>query len=221
MFLFMPVLPKWGVFSCIPQYAIAWDIEVSLAPWMLKFRGMLWSSWSGTCLFAPSTASLMLSVWPGVPVFPATHWKVVIADLCFRRKVAFLNMSAFHILIQPWSSQSHKCLISPSITYMESVLISSGQKWCTSAIAMINATTFPLWLDCSDPRTLNTLFLWSWGPNQIPLPHWASSLPLWVHVLLVCTIMFSCLLFWWSYLSLCAGSLKMLCGSAKDPNAFG
>ena len=28
MFLLMPVLLKWGAFSCIPQYAIAWDIEV-------------------------------------------------------------------------------------------------------------------------------------------------------------------------------------------------
>ena len=140
----MPVFPKWGAFSHIPQYAITWDIEVSLAPWMSKFVGMLRSSWSSMCLFAPSTASLMLSVWPGVPAFPVAHWKVVIANLHFRRKVAFLNMSALHIPIQPWSSQSCKCLVSPSITYMESVLISSGQKWCTSAIAMITATIFPL-----------------------------------------------------------------------------
>ena len=70
-------------------------------------------------------------------------------------------------------------------------------------------------MDCSDPGTLNTLFLWSWGPNQIPLPHWASGLPLWVHIPLVYTIMFLCLLFWWSYLSLCARSLEMLYGLAK------
>src|SRR6266404_1756556 len=77
-------------------YTSACVMEASLAPCRSNFTGTdrLMGSGSGSC--APSLASLSLSSFPVSPSCPLTHWKVVVAVLCFSVAAAALNRSEEH-----------------------------------------------------------------------------------------------------------------------------
>ena len=122
-----------------------------------------------------------------------THVKVVRADHLLSRKAAFWNRLAFFIPIQPQSSQFYRCFVSPSIVYLESIMISSGQKCCTPLITTIIAATLSTWFDCIFSGTLSAWFLGSSRPNHMPAPHLALAFPLWEHALSVYTFISSCL----------------------------
>lgn len=90
-----------------------------------------------------------------------------------RRKAALLKKVVFFIPIQPLFSQSFRCVVSPLITYFESVLITSGLKVGTLEAAWMTAATSPTWFDCSCTGTLRAvLYCLSWS-SHIPLLHLA------------------------------------------------
>jgi hypothetical protein len=127
MFSDVVALRYFGFLSCIPLYAIACMSTDNFAPCRLYSAGMLRSMASGNSFSAPSFARQSLSSFPWFPSWPFTHWKVVVADILFRRYAAFLKKSAFLILIQPQSSHSLRNIVRPSIVYFESDIILIGQ----------------------------------------------------------------------------------------------
>src|SRR5258708_27003548 len=92
----------------------------SLAPCTLNSVGILRSSSTFLSLSAPSFANLLLSSFPGVPLWPLTHVKVVLADLLLSRCAAFLNRLVFFFSVQPWSSHFARCLVRLSMMYLKS-----------------------------------------------------------------------------------------------------
>ena len=114
------------LFSRIPLYAVACVREESFAPGTSKSIGIARSRGSGIRLFAPCFARALLPSFPQIPLWPLTHFMVVLADLYLIRWAAFLNRLAFFIPIQPSFSQDSRWVVSPSMTYLESVSILIG-----------------------------------------------------------------------------------------------
>jgi hypothetical protein len=95
-------------FSRMPLYTVFWSIVCSFTPCRLNSGGICRSSTSYSSFSAPSSASLLLSSFPNVPLWALTQLKA-----------AFLNRAAFSIPIRPMSSQVRKFVVSPFITYFE------------------------------------------------------------------------------------------------------
>ena len=70
-----------------------------------------------------------------------------------------MNRDAFLTFIQPAFSQVVRFVVSPFITYVESVIITSGMKWGVVCIAAIMAISSPIWLECLGPRCLYSFVL--------------------------------------------------------------
>lgn len=134
--------------------------------------------WSGSGFCAPSLARASLCSFPLSPLWPLTHLKWVVVVRCFSKCAAFLKKFAFFILIQPASSHQLRCVVSPSMTYFESVTIMCGTKWGTVWMAAIVATSSPIWLECWVPGVHRALFPWLLSSNHIPPPLWVFCLPL-------------------------------------------
>jgi hypothetical protein len=127
---------------------------------------------------APSLASRLLSSFPRTPSCPLTHWKSVVAMRLRSRNAALLKRGAFLMPIQPLFSQEGRCVVRPSMAYLESDIIVKGQNFGTDAAATMIAAISPTWFDCQGPGTRIEAFR-SWlGPIQTPLPHRAFSCPL-------------------------------------------
>ena len=152
--------------------------DVNFAPWTLKLFGTLRSRSSGSGLVAPSFASLSLNSFPSTPSWSFTHLKVVMAMRRRRRCAAFWKNGAFFTPIHPWSSQDCRWVVSPSMAYLESDIISIGWDIGTDATAIMMATISPTWFDCAGPGTLNDLLRGLPCPAQTPLPQVALLFPL-------------------------------------------
>ena len=225
-FRFSIVVHLVGVFldSFIPLYTIAWVSATSFAPWMSNLMGMLRLMWSSLFFCAPSFTSLSLPSFPLSLLQPLTHLKVVGAVWVLRRCAAFWKSRAFFMPIQPQFSQVPRCVVKPFMMYFESVDILSGQKGGVAFIAVITATSSPIWLDWGSPRTLIVWFLLSSKLYQIPLLHCASFFPLLKHALSVQTFSRGCLS-WvlgscWCLAGLfdiLVGSVNILKHSARSP----
>src|SRR5712672_2324075 len=98
-------------------------------------------------LFAPSLASWSLYSFPRVPLWPLTHWKLVVAERFQSRKAALLKRLAFLMPIHPWSSHVCRCVVRPSIAYFESDIIVSGQNPGVESVAAMMVASSPTWLD--------------------------------------------------------------------------
>src|SRR5260221_6146867 len=174
--------------SSIPLYALACVSVASLAPCRSNSTGMSRSRISTWSLFAPCLAKRSLSSFPMVPLCPLTHCRAVLAALFLIKCMAFLKRGAFFIAIHPSFSHVSRCVVSPSITYFESVMIFRGWRGSATFSAAITAAISPTWLDCASPGTRIAWFLWSPGPNHIPLPHLASFFPFFRHAPSVYTV---------------------------------
>jgi hypothetical protein len=75
---------------------------------------------------APLLASLSLSLFPLLPLCPLTHWRYVGVDHLLSRYAALWNHFLLLMPIQPMSSHFWRWMVSPSIAYLESVLIIRG-----------------------------------------------------------------------------------------------
>ena len=133
--------------SRIPWYAVACVIEANFAPWRSNSLGISRCRMSAFGLFVPSLARRSLSSFPWVPLWPLTHWKSVVTMRLRRRKAAHLNRSAFLTPIQPLSSQVCKCVVRPSMAYLESDIIVRGQNFGKESMATMMAASSPTWLD--------------------------------------------------------------------------
>jgi len=109
--------------SRMPLYAVACVRVNSFAPCILNSLGISRFSGSRFCLFAPCLASVLLFSLPQILLYPLTHCRVILADLCLIRCAAFLKNSAFFMSIHPSFSQFSRWVVSPSITYLESMYI--------------------------------------------------------------------------------------------------
>ncbi len=105
----------------------------------------------------------------------------MVTDLLFSRYAACLKNSTFSTPIQPLSSHLLKCCVRPSITYLKSDIMVSGQKFGKELIASITAMISPTWLDCLIPGTLMAAFLPWFDLIQMLLPHLAFAFPLFQH----------------------------------------
>ena len=202
-------------FSLIPWYAVACDSEANFAPCRSNSLGISRDRESVFGLFAPSLVRRSLSSFPRVPLWPLTHWKSVVAVRLRSRKAALLNRSAFLMPIQPLSSHVCRCVVRPSIAYLESDIIVRGQKLGKESMAAIMAASSPTWLDWWGPGIRIAAFLVWLGPIQMPLPHWASNFPLLLHVPSVYTVVP-----WWRWFTLMmwlrrAGKVEILLGSVN------
>lgn len=151
---------------------------------MGMFRDMV----SGVSFCAPSFASVLLSSFPRKPAWPLIHLKIVGAILVFSRYAALLKRSVLLMPIHPLFSQLGRCSVRPSITYLESVTILSLRKFgVTSAVAM-TAMSSPTWFDWCGPGTFIALFSLCSLPNHIPLLHFASTFPFFIHAPSVNTV---------------------------------
>ena len=112
--------------SFIPLYARAWVSVFSFAPCMSNSTGMVRSIQSSVSFTAPSFARRSLSLLPSILSCPLTHLKDVGAVHFLKRWATFLKRGAFFIPIHPLSSHVPRCVVSPLITYFESVDISRG-----------------------------------------------------------------------------------------------
>jgi len=112
--------------SRMPLYTVACVSVGSFAPWMSKSLGISRFRGSGVCLFAPCFASVLLPSLPWTLLCPFTHCRVVLADLYLIRWAAFLNNFAFFMPIYLSFSHDSRWVVSPSITYLESVIILTG-----------------------------------------------------------------------------------------------
>ena len=110
-------------FSLIPLYAVACLSVASLAPCRLYSSGTSRGKGSNSSLFAPSFANLSLSSFPRFPLCPLTHLKDVVAVHFLSRYAARLKSWAFSTPIQPSSSHLLRCVVRPSMTYLESVIM--------------------------------------------------------------------------------------------------
>ncbi len=104
-----------------------------------------------------------------------------------------MNRDALLMLIQPRSSHSWRCAVRPSMTYCESVIISRGQKGGVAWMAIITATSSPIWFDCFSPGIQAALFLGSLCANHTPLLHHAFIFPLFILAPSVWISVFGCL----------------------------
>src|ERR1700722_3551578 len=147
------------------------------APVRLKFSGRARSRCSIAGFIAPSAASLSASSFPSSPLWPLTHWKAVWLFLILSQAAVVLKSLWFVTPIQPLSSHSSRRSVSPSITYLESLLISRGT--CVGVFFATCRTAYssPVWLLWSGPGTLRALLPGSLCPYQTPLPAWAFSSP--------------------------------------------
>jgi len=125
-FLIVEFLSLISFDRCIPWYAFAYVRVASLAPLRSNSIGTFRSSTSGSCLFAPCLARWSLSLFPVVLLCPLIHWNVVWAGWYLNRCAAFLNSAVFFMLIQPSFSQFSRCVVNPSVMYLESVMILRG-----------------------------------------------------------------------------------------------
>lgn len=112
--------------SLKPLYARACVTFDSFAPCTSKWAGTSSEKSSGSSLSAPCFARASHFSLPSSPLWPLTHLKVVGADRFLRRYAALLNQSLFLTSIHPLSSHSVRCLVRPSMMYLESVIISRG-----------------------------------------------------------------------------------------------
>ena len=151
---------------------------LSFAPWRSYSIGTSSGKSSGVFFSAPSLANLSLSSLPWFPAWPFTHLKRVGAVRRLRRYAAVLKRSAFFIPIHPLFSQSLRCFVRPSITYLESVIIIRGHDAGIIVAVFIMAAISPIWLDCFGPGTFMVLLSSLSGLIHIPLPQYAFSLPL-------------------------------------------
>src|SRR6202048_446128 len=88
-----------------------------------------------------------------------------------------LNRSLFDIPIQPLFSHFSRFLVSPLITYSESVLITSGTCLGADFATCNTAYSSAIWFVCSSPGTLRDWFHWSFSLYHIPLPACALLVP--------------------------------------------
>ena len=184
----------------IPLSTVAWVMAASLAPCKSNLVGAFKFLWSDSGSLAPSFASLSLPPLPldllcplihcrvvsppSLPLdllCPLIHCKVVVAVLRFRSAAAALKKGAFFIPIHPMSVQSLRCVVTPFITYFESVTIFGGQKDGTVFTSAMIMAISPTWFNCAIPGTLLALFLRSLFANHIPLPQCALSFLLLKH----------------------------------------
>src|SRR5260221_3989164 len=139
---------------------------------------MLRSRSSGVGFAAPSFASLLACSFPSTPSWPLTHLKRVGAVRLRSRYAVFLNRGAFLTRIRPCFSHTGRCVVRPSIVYLESDIISrcwdSGTEATTISMAAISST----WFDWTLPGTFIALFRGLFGPAQIPPPQEAFLFPL-------------------------------------------
>jgi hypothetical protein len=82
-------------------------------------------------------------------------------------------------------------------------------------VAPITVTISPIWFDCSAPGIFIALFLWSLGPNHIPLPLHAFDFPLLRHAPSVNTLTVWCLRFAPGSILRFAGCLEGTLGFVK------
>lgn len=129
-------------------------VVLFFAPWTSKLRGTYVSMLSGIVRRTPSSASWSALSFPISPSCPLVHWNVVGAGRRLKWYAMALKRVALAIPIQPVSSQFFRCVVSPSMTYFESVMIFRG-------VSM-----------SADCRATST---------AIPLPHTAFCLPLLAH----------------------------------------
>ena len=177
--------------------------------------GMVRSIKSLVSFMAPSFARRSLPSLPSIPSCPLTHLKVVGAVHLLRMWAAFWKSGAFFMPIHPLSSHVPRCVVSPLMAYIESVDISRGWNGGVAFIAVMIATISPVWFECVSPGTFMALFRPSSGPNHIPLPLRAFSLPLLKHapsVKMVCCGCQSCVPGSWCLL---AGLFDILSGLVK------
>lgn len=85
------------------------------------------------------------------------------------------------IPVQPLSFQSLRCLVRPSITYLESEIQHSGTVRSANCSAITRAASSLVWLDWLLPGILIARFSGWFSPNHIPPPHFASNLLLLKH----------------------------------------
>ena len=133
----MEFLGADGFFSRISAYAFACVRVANLAPYRSYSTGISRSSMSGIALVAPLFASLSLSSFPIVPLWPLTHCRVVLAEWCLSKWIVFRKSWAFFIFIHPSFSQVSRCVIRPSITYLESETILRGQNLGVELVAAV------------------------------------------------------------------------------------
>jgi hypothetical protein len=101
------------------------------------------------------------------------------------------------------------------MTYFESVFIMIGWYFGAISAAAITAQISPTWFDCVFPGILSAAFLWLFSPNQIPLPHLASSFPLLKHAPSVYIVTLGRSLSWMRAWWWVAGTLEILSGSVN------
>ena len=99
--------------------------------------------------------------------------------------------------------------------YSESVTITSGVKCGMAWMAVIVATSSPIWLKCLFPGVCIALFLWSSWLNHIPASLWAFCLLLLKHTPSVYILTLLWRLFVACITCLCAGFFAILSGSVK------
>src|SRR3984957_14579560 len=153
--------------------AMSRDMVDRFAPVRLKFSGRARSRCSIAGFIAPSAASLSASSFPSSPLWPLTHWKAVWLFLILSQAAVVLKSLWFVTPIQPLSSHSSRRSVSPSITYLELLLIS--RRTCVGVFFATCRTAYssPVWLLWSGPGTLRALLPGSLCPYQTPLPAWA------------------------------------------------
>jgi len=132
------------VLLMISMYANFCDIFVSFAPWMSKLRGTYVSILSGSVRCAPSFASLSALLFPSYLSCPLVHWNVVGAGHLLKWYATALKRVALAIPIQPMSSQFVRCVVSPSMTYFESVMIFRGVSMSADCRATSTADSSPI-----------------------------------------------------------------------------
>ena len=92
---------RTGFLLRMPLYASAWVSDDIFAPWTLKLSGIFRSRSVGVRLAAPSFASWSHCLLPSMPLWPLTHWKVVVAVQRCSRYAAFWKNWAFSMPIHP------------------------------------------------------------------------------------------------------------------------
>jgi hypothetical protein len=120
---------------------------VSFAPCRLNLFGISRLRRSRVCLRAPSLARRLLCSVPMESSWPLAHWSIVVADLWRRMDAAFLNSGAFFIPIQPWFSHAFRCVVRPSMAYLEVVTITRGCDLGVADTATIMAAISPTCLE--------------------------------------------------------------------------
>lgn len=107
----------------IPCYTVIWLIVASLAPYRSNLGGIRVSICFSMPFIAPSFASLSLSLFFSVSLWPFVQVKVIFANVCFRRYAATLKIQAFCTRIHPWSSHLCRCSVSLTLPLTKVVCI--------------------------------------------------------------------------------------------------